>query len=426
MNWFQQVWRWPKRSMRARRRSKWSSSVTAIHAEPLEHRALLTISIQFDYRYDASHFFDAADRKAALEAAGHLVADQLTDSLAAIQPTGTNRWTPSVVNPATGATVSVAGTTSVAANTILVFAGARNISNLGIGGPGGFSASGTTAWLNGVRSRGQSGAVSTTNPTDTAPWGGSITFDSSGVNWSFGLTTSSLTSTQTDFVSVAVHELTHVIGFVSNNKAFTRNINANGKFVGANAVAANGGAAVPMDATRGHWRDGLQNDGLETAMDPSLTVGARKLLTSLDRASLKDMGWTLSTSDDTAYIAAHKLTHTTAGLTNTFTTIASIDSSTDVDLFRIWAKSGTTLTITLSPGVGFNSAMRLFDQSGRELSRSNNGTAGTADTLTFTLTSSDFYYVGISSSGRLNYNPLRTGQGSLGTLGTYQLSVSMS
>jgi hypothetical protein len=409
-----------------RRRAQSRRRVESAIVERLESRELPTVTFQFDYRYDANHFFDDPARRTSLETAGKLVAEQLTDTLTAVQPSGTNRWTPNITNPATGATTNLSGTTAVATNSILVFAGGRNISSLGIGGPGGYSASGTTTWLNTVRARGQTGAISSTNPTDTAPWGGSITFDTMGVNWNFGLTTSTLASNQVDFLSVAVHELTHVIGFVSSNKAFTRNINAAGSFIGTNAVAANNGATVPMDSTRGHWREGQRSDGLETAMDPSLTVGTRKLLTTLDRAALKDMGWTLTTVDDTVFTAPQRFTHTTTGITDTFSVTASVESSSDVDLYRIWGKVGTTLTVTLTPGAGFNSAIRLFDQSGQQLQLSNNGVTGIADTLTFTLTRSDFFYVGISSSARLNYDPLRTGVGTLGTTGSYSLSLRMS
>lgn len=144
MNWLKRMRWWSQRQRISSRRGTSRTKLEPAQIESLEQRTLLTVAIQFDYRFDTSHFFDATDRRAALQAAGHLVADQLTDTLGVIQPSGTNRWTPNVINPATGATVSLANTTSVAANTILVFVGARNISSVGIGGPGGFSASGTT------------------------------------------------------------------------------------------------------------------------------------------------------------------------------------------------------------------------------------------------------------------------------------------
>lgn len=306
------LWRsWFKGHLTRRRRNKTSFQPyhRAVQIESLEPRELLTISFQFDYRFDSTHFFDAAERRAALEQAGHLVADQFGDSLTAIQPSGTNRWTPNITSPSTGLTTTLPSSTAVAANQILVFVGGRNINSLGIGGPGGYSSSGSTSWLNTVKTRGQAGAASSTSPTDTSPWGGSVTFDSSGVNWFFGLTTAGLNSTQVDFLSVAVHELTHVIGFVSSNRAFARDINSTGMFFGSNAVAANNGLTVPMDSTRGHWREGTMSDGVETAMDPSINRGTRKMLTSLDRAALRDIGWQIAPASQ-ALVAAR----TTSGL----------------------------------------------------------------------------------------------------------------
>ena len=299
-------WRsWFKGHLVRRRRNgtSFQKDNRAVQVESLEPRELLTISFQFDYRYDSTHFFDVTARRTALEQAGHLVADQFGDSLTAIQPSGTNRWTPNITSPSTGLTTTLPSNTAVAANQILVFVGDRNINSLGIGGPGGYSSSGSTSWLNTVKTRGQAGAASSTSPTDTSPWGGSVTFDSAGVNWFFGSTTAGLNSTQVDFLSVAVHELTHVVGFVTNNRAFTRDINSAGMFFGSNAVAANSNQLIPMDSTRGHWREGTMNDGVETAMDPSINRGTRKMLTSLDRAALRDIGWQITPANQ-ALVAA--------------------------------------------------------------------------------------------------------------------------
>lgn len=308
----------------------------AVQIESLEPRELLTISFQFDYRFDSTHFFDVSARRTALEQAGHLVADQFGDSLAAIQPSGTNRWTPNITSPSTGLTTALPSNTAVAANQILVFVGGRNINSLGIGGPGGYSSSGSTSWLNTVKTRGQAGAASSTSPTDTSPWGGSVTFDSAGVNWFFGSTTAGLNSTQVDFLSVAVHELTHVVGFVSSNRAFTRDINSSGMFFGSNAVAANNGFTVPMDSTRGHWREGTMSGGVEAAMDPSINRGTRKMLTSLDRAALRDIGWQIAPASQ-ALVAAR----TTGGLA-----LSSFVSVT------------TTAADHLSSGLSSNEAIR--------------------------------------------------------------------
>lgn len=49
----------------------------------------------------------------------------------------------------------------------------------------------------------------------------------------------------------------------------------------------------------GHWIEGLDSiiygttTPQETAMDPSVTLGTRKLFTELDVASLSDIGWSI-------------------------------------------------------------------------------------------------------------------------------------
>jgi hypothetical protein len=42
-----------------------------------------------------------------------------------------------------------------------------------------------------------------------------------------------------------------------------------------------------------HWANGTNDNGRETAMDPSLASGTRKLLTQLDLAALTDIGWVI-------------------------------------------------------------------------------------------------------------------------------------
>src|SRR5205814_800351 len=91
---------------------------------------------------------------------------------------------------------------------------------LGMGGAGGFSASGSGAWLTAVRTRGEAGATGVPGTaTDTAPWGGAITFTTTE-NWYFGSEASGLGPGQNDFLSVATHELIHLLGFNNSNGAF--------------------------------------------------------------------------------------------------------------------------------------------------------------------------------------------------------------
>ena len=188
---------------------------------------------------------------------------------------------------------------TIAAGIIRVYAGAQNIpgSTLGIGGPGGWSGGGTSAFLNNLAVRGQlSGANNP--PTDFGPWGGSITFDNS-VPWYFDsdITTVEPFVGMNDFYSVALHELAHLLGFGIAESWDT--FVSGSTFTGAASMAENGGVAVPLDGGLGHWANGTQSEVLwptpasprEASMDPSITVGTRKYFTELDFAGLDDIGW---------------------------------------------------------------------------------------------------------------------------------------
>ena len=227
------------------RRPARAKHITRLRAECLEARQLLTITIQFDYRQDANHFFDDPARQQILELAGQSLGSRLNDHLQAITPSGSNTWTLSVTNPSGASSFSLTDVT-IPENTLLVFVGARAMSPLGIGGPGAYSASGSTEWLDLVESRGQAGALN--NPqTDFSPWGGSISFDLDA-NWYFGTSEAGLGSGRQDFLSVATHELGHLLG-IGTADSWDRYVSGE-SFVGPNARAVHGGN-VPLsgDAT---------------------------------------------------------------------------------------------------------------------------------------------------------------------------------
>jgi hypothetical protein len=256
--------------------------------EALEDRTVLSLTIQFDYRYDTNGFFSQQNRKDVLVAAADYLTARLDDSLSAITPSGSNTWTASFFNPLTGSVTSLSNLT-IAANTILVFVGGRNMAGtqLGEGGFGGYGSSGTTAWSNLVKGRGQAGAL-LSSPTDFGTWGGSLSFDMSGTDWHFGLTTSTLGASQADFYSTAVHELGHLLG-IGTAASWTR-LTVGSTFVGPNAVLKYGGP-VPLQSGGGHFAEGVSYAGQEVALDPTINYGQRKLFTELDYAALQDIGW---------------------------------------------------------------------------------------------------------------------------------------
>ena len=287
-------------------------------------------NIAFDYTYDTNNFFSDQTRKNALEQAASYYETYISDDLQAIViddgsntnssaigfnfsyldennqvQNGTNTWTTSFFDPATGNTNTITDFT-LAADTITIFAGGQNLSGstLGEGGAGGISSSfGTVDFINLISSRGETGALDA-NPTDIGLWGGSITFDNDGVidtgtetisyNWHYDTSTEPA-SDEVDFLSVAVHELGHVLGF--GGSSWQTNV-SNGEFTGTNAVNSYG-SNVPL-SDPGHWLDGITSTAIdgtlnqEVSLDSNITIGTRKILTELDYSGLADIGWEVS------------------------------------------------------------------------------------------------------------------------------------
>lgn len=319
---------WPGRPKRRNRQNRLS-------VESLEQRALPSLTFQFDYSRDlpdpitGDRFFaDHPDRQALLEAAGQIVLNNgqypITDSLAAITPSAGNSWIATFPDPAKAPlpgeqlppTFSMPNL-GVPANTLIVFVGARPLvgSEAGFGGPGGFQIDAISAdFAATVRARGQTGALPNPNnqndtsaETDFGPWGGSLTIDSK-TNWYFGQAPITDPS-KLDFMSVAEHELMHLMGFgtapswqnlVQNQPTATGGLI--GVYTGAAAEREFGAGVsvpVPVDAPKipgaleqpGHWADATTDNGTQATMDPVLPFGTRAFPTELDFAGLKDMGW---------------------------------------------------------------------------------------------------------------------------------------
>jgi hypothetical protein len=286
--------------------------------EPLEGRDCPSVTFQFDYSRDSSGFFNNPQARASLELAGRILSSQLNDSLTAIAPGGGNHWAAAVTNPSSGGN-TVLTDLYVPANTIIVYAGGRNYggAQLGEGGYGSWNATGSGAWLNTVGSRGQPGALGA-SPTDYAPWGGSVTFDTV-TNWNFGDTSVGPAPNQFDFLSVAEHELGHVLG-IGTAPSWQDKL-AGGHFYGAAATAVYGGPP-PVDGAGAHWAPGTAVGGAVADMVPSIAQGQRHLFTALDFAGLQDVGWQVGAA------AAPPVSAPTAGAVVPPQTIGAFDSAT--------------------------------------------------------------------------------------------------
>lgn len=244
------------------------------------------ITIEFDYTYDTGAFFTGAHRS-VMDTVAAEFGGRLTDSLAAITVGGINQFQPEV-GLITGASSTLAPSQSVPEDTLRIFVGARPLagSTLGIGGTG-FSAGGTTAFLNGLANRGQA----LPQGSDYGPFGGAMVFDS-GTSWYVDDDVSTVESFSSfDFYSVVIHELGHVLGIGISAPWTNQRDGLN--FMGAAAMASYGGP-VPLD-DEGHLLKSIDATFMgalqEPALTPSITAGQRKYFTDLDWALLSDVGW---------------------------------------------------------------------------------------------------------------------------------------
>jgi autotransporter-associated beta strand protein len=253
------------------------------------------VEFQFNCDYDTTGFFGVKTQaRATLEAAGRFYSGLLGDHLEALSsPNLQNTWSAVLINPSTGDQVSVQDL-FVPADTLVVFVGARNLGGiLGWSGSGGWSAKGTEDWITTVRTRGQG---TTTNPgaTDFGPWGGQLSLNNA-VTWNANYLALP-TAGQNDLYSVILHELGHVLGLGACDS--WKNRVSGTQFTGPAAAAEHGGP-VPLAGASdtSHWQQGTMSHAFtsgasqEVALDPSIMVGTRKLLTDLDVLGLRDVGW---------------------------------------------------------------------------------------------------------------------------------------
>lgn len=271
----------------------------AVAASP----ASAAVDIVFDFTYDTAGFFSDPSRRSILDQAAYAFESVIMDDLIAITPgtqynTGdgdpsndfSDTWTATFNHPGLNTSVQIVDM-ELAANEIVVFAGAKNLggTTLGQGGPGGYSAFGIASFVETVATRGEGDTHSGdgTPATDFGPWGGAITFNLLE-DWYFGSDPGGISSGESDFLSVAIHEIGHLLGF-STADSYDEHISGS-SFFGPNAVKVHGGAvALEPD---GHWLDGTTSGGRETVMDPILTSGTTKReLTPLDLAGFADLGW---------------------------------------------------------------------------------------------------------------------------------------
>ena len=301
-------------------------------------RPVAAITLQLDYSYDdeVTQFFGpgnpagataGAQARAALNAAASYYSQILTDTFSSIQTppelvssvsTGVASWSWSMnfSDPSTGDDVEIENAT-ITADIYRIYAGARPLSpsTLGIGGPGGRGWASTNngglfsqSEINQINQTTQNLKTAVEDRGETsgfANWGGAITFNTSST-WSYNHLAAPAASTN-DFYSVAIHELGHALGLGASSdwNAFTGGT----KFSGPTATSVYG-SNPPLNPAKSHWASGTMSTVFgtgtvqEAAMDPEITTGTRKRLTTLDAAALTDIGWTVVAPATPNYLAA--------------------------------------------------------------------------------------------------------------------------
>jgi hypothetical protein len=171
-----------------------------------------------------------------------------------------------------------------------------------------------TSFDNAVKRRGETSGF--------AGWGGAISFDTDS-NWHLDHTTPPPAG-KIDLYSVALHELTHALGFGTSNE-WTALVSGS-SFTG-NAAKTRHGGPVPLASGNSHWQEGLGSrvyGGTITqtaAMTPGIAPQIRKRLTALDAAALTDLGWELLpgdySSDGIVNAADYTIWRNTRGQTGT-------------------------------------------------------------------------------------------------------------
>jgi hypothetical protein len=324
---------------------------TAIFVLTLAAAATRTwgVTLTMDYSNDtffATHLVAKSTlEKAAMDLGSFLTTalGQTTDTSTGSAPDGSSctfDFKLNYHNPATAANELITvQDASLPANQIKVFVGMRalGVGTLGKGGPGdfGLSAGGSSATDSGFTTAvhnaetagnmnmGRGGGPTIDHITNSIG-GNSFTINLGSTlgNLSFnndtnndGVTDSDATlnsywqfdytqpvgSNQYDFYSVALHELTHALGFGTSQSWNNEVISATHSWSGPQAIALLGTGNGVLDSggsnPNGHIASGTistrLSDGTsqQAVMDPGIFNGQRKTFTRLDLAFMRDIGW---------------------------------------------------------------------------------------------------------------------------------------
>ena len=237
-------------------------------------------TIQVDYRFDKAGFFADPVRKKALEGACRIWGRLLSDDFPAV-PKGTYI---KVRNPERPNDPAVALTIDYEIDDLVIFVGSSDLA------PGITGVSSPTAGLSGISDGALAAALQQRfEATPFQPWTAWISFDSN-TDFTFDPDPelgTAVPAGKLDFVSVALHEIGHTLGF-GTAASFKSKISG-GVFTGAKTVALLGGP-LPLTADLGHVPNTTMSGGHRMLMDLSDGLGTRYVPTPLDQAVLEDLG----------------------------------------------------------------------------------------------------------------------------------------
>ncbi len=177
------------------------------------------------------------------------------------------------------------------------------------------------------------------------------------------------------------------------------------------------------------WTDNSNPSGLTPA---NATPPAQDMAMSRMRVDNRDVGGTIATAQN-AFVgpAPCDYFHIVEPIGNDNDQGGGGLGRRDVDMYRIDANAGTTVTIRThnpSGGSAMDTIIRLFNAAGGQLASNDDDEIATDfySRLTFTFAVGGTYYVGISGFANNAYNPTIYGSGVDGSIGDYQLDISLT